>query len=456
MSAAAAPVNKKQLKRQLFNGIKNNDAVIVRDLIPRLRAAGLDLDTNLEAYHENTVDIVKPIYPLSIAVFYNALDVLRVLIDNGARKNIVEKFYENREGYNGEIYQRLDKETVFTPLRYAIYYNNDDAACMLLEAGAKYPDEDDFVNNNNDEYNNENNDNNDNNEEETYPAGYTGMLDELLTNSINPPLPVRTFKYILTHSEHIGMTRDEIVDEFLGRLKYINNYMPFFKVIYETSNDKIHTYVSMFPYMKYIKNPRPFFTYVFENGIDPNTTNEEGETALFIYTNPLSETVNKRVAIIKGLIELGLNAYLPNNMGETAAARAIKMGLPKPIIEALNQRSLDKIRDMRRANPYIVNRLANKFTKRHLRNTPKSYRALLTKALSNNTVRNNARIAFRPANFPNLYGRTAKNYERLKANQRRRAAETQRPTTGGRQQQQRRLVNLKRTRRRTLKATKPQ
>jgi hypothetical protein len=452
MSAAApAPVTKKQLKRQLFNGIKNNDAVIVRDLIPRLRAAGLDLDTNLEEYHESTMSSVNPIYPLSIAVFYNALDVLRVLIDNGARKNIVEQFYIMRGEDNNNEYEQLDKEKVFTPLRYAIYYKKDDAALMLLEAGAKYPDEDDFVNNNNGIYNNENND------EETYPAGYTGMIDELLTNSSNSPLFVRIIKYILTHSENIGMTRDEIVDELLVRLKNISNYMPLFKIIYETSNDKIHTYVSMFPYIKDIKNPRPFFTYVFENGIDPNTTNEDGETVLFMYTDPLRETVDKRVAIIKGLIELGVNAYLRNNMGETAAARAIKMGLPKPIIEALNQRSLDKIYEMRQANPYIVNRLANTFTKRHLRNTPKSYRALLTKALSNNTVRNNARIAFRPANFPNLYGRTAKNYERLKANQRRRHAETQRSTSGGRRQrQQRRLVNLKRIRRRTLKATKPQ
>ena len=475
MSAAAAATasTKKQLKREFFNAIKGNDVSGVTTLIPRLHAAGLDIDTHLGAYHPATLDIIKPRYPVSIAVFYKANDVLRVLIDKGARKNNVEQFYiVYNEGENYE-YHRLDKDKVFTPLRYAVYFRNDTAARILLEAGAKYPDAEDYANNNNN-YNNYNNNNN--------PVGYEGLLAELFEKITSGVSFVNTFTFIVQHRGDLDLHKDDIYDDVLRQLGRIPNPLPYFTIIFEEfyesaelaanrelthEDSKLYAYEQLLNHIQSMRAPLPLLTYVFTHGIDPNAQNREGETVLFSFTRGLerTETASSRAAIIKGLIELGVNPYLANGAGETAAVRAIKRGLPKEVIDALNPRSLDMIHELREVNPYIVERIATKFTKKHLRNTPKSYAKLLSRALENNDARNDARIAFRPANIPNIHGRTGKNYTRMKANQRRRAAETQRPTTGGRhqrsvasrkRQQRQRLVNLKRIRRRTLKATKPQ
>ncbi len=469
MSAAAPRLTKKQvkeLKQQFFNAIEKNDADQVKALIPRLRESRIGLNVDLQAFHPTgTFDPIQPLYPISIAIFYKAYDVLRPLIEGGADINMLEKFYiEYGDSNDNEenTYERLDKDKVFTPLRYAVYFKRDEAARILLEAGARYPDEDDYMDENND-YLNENNENN-NDEDATfdYPVGYYGMIDEIISNMRNPPILVSTLEYIAQNTERLGVTHDDILEIFrrnIANVGTVRNFVTLFKILYNASDNKYDTYMAMLPFTYNLASPYEFFKFAFENGIDANTVDSHGQTVLFIYTRPLKkpdygphEKIEDRVAIIRWLIASGVNHYLPNSLGETPAVRAIKQGLPKPIIDALNVRSIGNIYELREINPYLVNKLATKFTKKHLRNTPKSYAALLTQALDNtNNNRNNAPIAFRPANIPNITGRSGKNYQKMKSTQRQRAAEMRGPTTGG----NRRRANLNRTRRRTLKATKP-
>jgi hypothetical protein len=399
MSAAAPGLTKKQmkeLKQRFFNAIAENDATGLAALIPRLNASRIGLNVDIQEFYPSSVfDTIQPIYPISIAIFYNALDVLRLLIASGANINIVEKFYIVYDEDTEDEYERLDKDKVFTPLRYAVYFNRDAAARMLLEAGAKYPDEEDYMENNND--NNEDYDNN--NDYDDHPVGYYGMIDEITSKLNSSKFMPDTIMYILYNIERLVMTSNNLWD-ILKRNSF---------------------------------TPLEFFKIIFKKGINPNVTNMHRETILFIFARPLpkasknsDEKIKDRVDIIKGLIKLGVNPYLPNELGETPAVRAIKLGLPTPIVDALNTRSLDNIHEFRRLNPYIVERLITKFTKRN-RTGPKSYAAMLTRALENNSTRNNARIAFKPANIPNIHGRTGKNYQKIKKTQRRRAAEAQYP-----------------------------
>ncbi len=466
MSAAAPGLTKKQvkeLKQRFFNAITENDAGGVTALIPRLRESRIGLNVDLQAFHPTgTFDPIKPLYPVSIAIFYKAFDALRAIIAGGANINIVEKFYIVYNEDNDDEYERLDKDKVFTPLRYAVYFKRDEAARMLLEAGARYPDEDDYMDENNDNLNENNENNNDEDATFDYPVGYYGMIDEIISNMRNPPILVSTLEYIAQNTERLGVTHDDILEIFrrnIANVGTVRNFVTLFKILYNASDNKYDIYMAMLPFTYNLASPYEFFKFAFENGIDPNTVDRNGETVLFMYTRPLKkpdygprETIEERVAIIKWLIESGVNHYIPNSLGETPVVRAIKQGLPKPIIDALNVRSLNNIYELREINPYLINKLATKFTKKHLRNTPKSYAALLAQALDNtNNNRNNAPIAFRPANIPNIMGRSGKNYQKMKSTQRQRAAEMRGPTTGGKRSR----ANLNRTRRRTLKATKP-
>jgi ankyrin repeat protein len=482
MSAAAPGLTKRQkkaLKREFFNAIEAKNASGVSSLIPRLAENGIDLNVDLEDTGKCPEGII---YPILLAIHNNASDVLGVLITGGANINIIRNCYmvkadkgdyeycgeksynEDNEDYNDE-YKRLIKNKVLTPLRYAVQRNNDNAIRVLLEAGAQYPDENDYRNENNNYNNNENNNyNNNENTSNDYPTGYYGMIDELMAELRNwrNPFPVRTFEYIFQNHKRLGVSHTDILDIFYRNIKnirYVRSFTDLLNLIYTKSDDKYNTYRSLVPYIFNLRNPVEFFKFVFTNGIKPNTVDEHGETVLFMYASPIKpapdvawiDIIDERVNIIKWLITLGVNPYIPNNTGETPAVRAIKQRLPKPIIDALNVRSLDNIYELRETNPYLVNKLATKFTKANLRNTPKSYVAMLTRALADNNVRDNARIAFRPANIPNITGRTGKNYQKMKRTQHRRAAEMRGPTTGGSQHR----ANLNRTRRRTLKATKP-
>ncbi len=452
MSAAAAPGLTDEEKEQILNVIETDDAETITKLIPRLKT----LEPYLSVSITNLVDNPQlPTYPISLAIYHKAHNVLQHLIDSGANINIIEEISDTDPS---QPRRGPAKKHTFTPLRYAILCGNDVAARMLLEAGAIYANEFIYIRKNT--------------RSRGSPTSYKNMLKELFEKIISGISFVETFTYSVHYRDELDLDLIYIYNEFLKVIGRIPNPLPYFIIIFEDyypsselatnrtltyEDSQLYAYNALLARITAVSNPLPLLTYAFEHDIDPNTVNREGETVLFLYAHAIrsGETVDERVKLIKDLIDLGVNPYLPNGVGETPAVRAIKRGLPKPVIDALNPQSLDMIHELREKNPYIVERIAQKFTKKHLRNTPKSYAALLTKALENNETRNNARIAFRPANLPNIHGRTGKNYARLKANQRRRAAETQRPTTGGRRKRRQRQVNLNRTRRRTLKATKP-
>jgi hypothetical protein len=270
---------------------------------------------------------------------------------------------------------------------------------------------------------------------------YNLMIHDMLT-SILAGIPfVESFEYILTNRDDYNLSLDYIFTSILSYV-YAPAMMPYFIATFEAYGArKVDAYLTFLRYVTNVGDPIPYLTYMFSHGVDPNTTNMLGETILFWYTTPMrtGETVADRVNIITRLLTLadsegnqfGINPYIANHMGETPAARAIKRGLPQAVIDALNVRSLNRIYDLKESNPYIVNRVMNRLTKKHKRNAPNSYKKRLTAALENNETSSNASIAFKPSHIPNISGRTGKNYEKYTLAQRQRMLEENPPTFNG-------------------------
>jgi hypothetical protein len=403
----------------------------------------------------------KSISPLSIAAIYGADKVAELLIEtyNAAqegdafeKQNI--KYHLNHINYMGAYVQHTSASRyryIYTPLRWAIVNhervnydpsaNKDATALILLNEGATYPNLSHYEFDDGDHFR-------ERRPTLMLPATvrrgdsvilHNLMIDDMLT-SILAGIPfVESFDYILKNRTKYNLPLDYIVSSILNR-PYTPVMMPYFISVFKEYD--VGAYYALLTCIANAVNPEPYFIYVFRHGVDPFTTNSNGENTLFLYADSLKrgESVEQRVDKIKRLLALvdddgdaiGINQYMPNHSGETAATRAIKRGLPQAIIDALNTRNLDRIYDLKERNPYAVERTINKFTKKRARNAPNSYKNMLVAALENGEIENNARVAFKPSNIPNTHGRTGKNYEKMSLAQRQRHLEANPPAFNGR------------------------